>query len=255
MDTNKVDLNAPAFGDKAQKVVDIEKPVVVDTIKEPEALEEEEGKVRYSRFKSVNERRLQAEQLAEQYRQEAEELRSQRTVKPEESDDVPSYFLKMYGDRPETHEAWKLQKAHDEEVLERAELRAREALRSERTYESSRTNENVEVIDNNLDNLSDFVGRDLTVKEQSRILDIVDDYTPKDDDGNYQGPPIPFEKAWRIYELENQNANGSRIRSRTQVADQSGTRTEGEVAINEEQNKAFNPSWGSLDRAIKERLG
>ena len=255
MDQTKVDLNAPAFGDKAQKVVDIEKPEVVDTIKEPESLDEEEGKVRYSRFKSVNDRRIEAERLADQYRQEAEQLRSQRVEPKTETTDVPAWYLENYGDNANTRKAWANQAKHDEEVLERAEQRAREALRSERTYETSRTNENVEVIENNLDNLSDFVGRDLTEKEQSRILDIVDDMTPKDEDGNYQGPPIPFEKAWRIHELENQNANGSRIRSRNQAASQSGVRTEGEATINEEQNKNFNPSWGSLDRAIKDRLG
>lgn len=53
-----------------------------------------------------------------------------------------------------------------------------------------------------LEQLAIHVGRQLTKEERDEVLDIVHEYTPKDSDGYYLVPIIPFEKAWQIYKLK-----------------------------------------------------
>ena len=62
---------------------------------------------------------------------------------------------------------------------------------------------NIKIIDARFYELADTLGRPLTENEQADILDIVDEYTPKGDDGMYLYPPIPFDYAWQIYEIKN----------------------------------------------------
>lgn len=63
---------------------------------------------------------------------------------------------------------------------------------------------NVAEIDKNLAALSRHVGRILSDEEQEAILDIVDEFMPKDEKGGYYWPLVSFEKAWEVYELRNQ---------------------------------------------------
>ena len=58
---------------------------------------------------------------------------------------------------------------------------------------------NIAYIDSCLEELSLLIGRNLTEEEQSGVLDIVDEYTPKDNDGNYLYSLLPFDYAWQIY--------------------------------------------------------
>lgn len=72
--------------------------------------------------------------------------------------------------------------------------------------ESLRVNENIGIIDKHLSGLCDYLGRLLTEEETNDILDIVDEYTPKDKDGDYLGPLLPFEYAWEIYKIQKEQA-------------------------------------------------
>jgi hypothetical protein len=71
-----------------------------------------------------------------------------------------------------------------------------------RQQEALRLKENVSEIDERLEDLVEYLGRELTEDETSAILDIVDEYTPKDKDGNYLVELLPFEYAWEIYEAK-----------------------------------------------------
>ena len=64
------------------------------------------------------------------------------------------------------------------------------------------TQENIEIIDERFDDLAKYIGRELTEEEQSALLDIVDEHTPKNSQGNYAIDLFPFEYAWRIYETK-----------------------------------------------------
>lgn len=262
-----VDLSKPAFGPDAEKVskpvddtttsqveeVTVEAPVQATetSVEEPET---EEQKVPYSRFRKFHDLARDAQREAEEWRAKAEALENRRTYEPVEREsepgEVPSYWKELYGDSDASNRAWKIQERSQQELMERAEQRALEAVQSERTQETQRVQQNEQTIDQNLEALGDYAGHDLTEKEQSAVLDIVDEYTPKAPDGSYLGATIPFEKAWDIYEMQQQIAKGPRVESRNKVASLTGSQTQGEPSI-DEKDKSFNPlDWGAYKKRI-----
>ena len=260
VDMSKVDLNAPAFGQGSQKLEDLmneaskansveEKEEVKVEEKEEEEIVEPVGetKVPYSRFKNVNEARREAEAEAEKWRARAEEL-EQIKYKPrgEDPSEMPASWVKLYGDSEASKEAWAVQEQREMEIERRAYEAGQRGAQELKQVEQQRLNENLSVIDENFEDLTAIIGRDLTEKEQSAILDIVDTYTAKDSEGNYAGQVMPFDKAWDIYELKQNSGKVAQRKSRDNVASLSGTNTQGEPDIKEEQNKNFNPlNWGA----------
>ena len=256
-----IDLSKPAWGPGSQKVEDLtEAPVasqaedvkVSGPVAPSDSVEEESGeqKVPYSRFKKFHDRALEAEREAAEWRARAESIVS-RTSEPE-TGEVPSYWTELYGDSDAAKRAWRIQERANEEIEIRAEQRAIEAVQSERHQESERISQNEDTIDENLEELSALVGRNLTDREQSDILDIVDEYTPKGRDGNYLGPTIPFDKAWEIYELKNSAVRGPRSEARDKVASLSGSQSRGDSSEDKtEQDKNWNPlDWNAWKKRL-----
>jgi hypothetical protein len=258
-----IDLNRPAFGKGAQTLEELKATITPDTAvaasevkeeveQESEETSVEENKVSYSRFKNVNAARREAEAEAERWRQKAEELESSRSREVDErSDEMPSYWTKLYGDSEASKEAWKIQQRREELIEQRAYEAGQRGAQELRRLENDRINENVSVIDESFEELSAFIGRDLTEKEQSAILDIVDDYTAKDDEGNYLGAVMPFEKAWEVYEMKNASSTSKTRQSRDNVASLTGTNTQGDTSVNTEKDKNFNPlDWNAYKKYI-----
>lgn len=262
----KVDLSKPAFGPDAQKVSElseevapvapqaeeaqVEEPVapVEPSVEEPT----EEQKVPYSRFKKFHDLAQEAQREAEEWRARAEELeRKESPRSASESGDVPSWWSELYGDTEASQKAWKIQERANQQLIEEARQQALEAVQGERQQETERVRTNEEIIDQNLERLSDYAGHELSEREQSAILDIVDEYTPKDDDGNYLGPTIPFEKAWDIYELKQTASKAPRVAARNKVAELTGSPTQGEPSVDQAKNESFNPlDWNAWKKRI-----
>lgn len=61
-----------------------------------------------------------------------------------------------------------------------------------------------EEITERLKDLYEFVGRELTRPERRRVIEIVEKYSPIDENGDYWSLEtlLPFEHAWIIYETE-----------------------------------------------------
>lgn len=260
MDKTKIDLNAPAFGAGAQKLEELindasrqsseeEKPEGESKV-ENEVETVVETQVPYSRFKKFHNEARQARAEAEEWRRKAESFEQQPAKRVvSESDDMPSSWRKLYGDSEASQEAWLLQKQREEEIVRQAYEAGQRGAEELELRQYQKIEGNVATIDENFEDLSDYVGRELTSKEQSAILDIVDDFTPKDEYGRYAGPLIPFEKAWEMYELKQDSAKVSQRRDRDNVASLSSTSSQGDTSVNEEQAKNWNPlargSWRS----------
>ncbi len=256
IDKSKLDLNKPAFGPDAQKLEDVvetkDEPTVVAEVapaeevkKEEEIVEpsEEESKVPYSRFKKFHDEAKHFQEEAEMWKAKAEAIRPAQVdeVKPDE------IWTKLYGDSPEAKEAYKLQQQREEALAQRYRDEALEAVRNQKYEEAERTEKNLETLDDHLEQVSAVAGRDLTEKEESAILDIIDDYTPKGADGNYSGAMLSPDKAWELYELKTQASLAPKRQSRDAVASLSGSPSQGESqAVKDERNKNFQPgNWGS----------
>ncbi len=260
----KIDLNAPAFGKGAQsptesgdEVVPAVEPVVEPAKIEPEVTttvveSDEDTKVPYSRFKKFHDAAKVAEEERDYWKQQAELLKEgQHTTTTTVTDDLPSQWVKLYGDSDASKEAWEVQKQLNAQILEQARQEARESLRDERTAELEREEGNLNRIDEGFDELTDIVGRKLSEAEQSAVLDIIDDYTPKDRNGDYAGEILPFDKAWEIYELKNQVSKVARNTSRDNVAALTGGTTKGDSSVKAEQEKNWNPfDWNAYKNRI-----
>lgn len=269
MEEKKVNLDAPAFGVGADKADTSETTTEISQIKElgqddaelvtrkdEEEVSDEEQKVPYSRFKTIADQKREAEERAIEASERYERLLAQReTVQQDVERPVDSVilesFIKLYGDNENTRKAAEIETQRIAYIEQRAEQKARE------TYEEVRTNEvkslarNESVIDNNLQDLQDYVGRKLTEEEQVGILEVVDEYTPKDADGNYSGDLLPFDKAMEIYELKNQSKGQASKRARSTVTRLTSGSSDGEPSGAEKVNKDYNPmDWNAYRRRI-----
>ncbi len=252
-DAKEIDLQAPAFGPGSQKIepkveapeVPEEKPVVEE---EPEEVAEAtESKVPYSRFKKFHDRALEAEEEAAHWRRIAEQGESPAKVESE----VPAFWTELYGDSPAAQRAWEIQSEQNEALMAKAQEKAIEAVRNERYQEEERVEKNVEYLDEGIESLSDTLGRPLTQKEESALLDIIDEFTPKDEDGNYAGSIIPFEKAWEIYELKNGSTSNQVKSSRDAIASLSGSQSQGVPSQKAEDDKGFDPrDWNAWKKLV-----
>lgn len=258
LDKTKLDLNAPAFGQGAQSLKDLE-PAESSVeegqgVKEEEESVEPEGetKVPYSRFKKFHDEAKQAREEAEEWRRRVEELESQRQPyrEPEETTDMPSYWRELYGDSEASQKAWQIQKRRDEEIFQAAYEAGLKGAEELEVKQQKALESNINVIDENFEMLAGALGRELTAKEQSAVLDIVDDFTPKDEKGRYVGPLISFEKAWEMYELKNSASSLNKKQSRDSVASLSAMSSQG-GDVSSESKKDFTPgAW----RSWKNRL-
>lgn len=253
---DKIDLNVPWTTPGTQNIEETDDADAepVERTEEPEGdePEDEPARVKYSRFKKFHDLALEAQAEAERWKAIAETRETKVEPEVDYQDEAYKLWIENYGDTEASHKAWKNQLKINEALSSRALSRAREeaieAVRNERYEEAARTEKNIDAIDNGFDELGDELGRDLSAKEQSALLDIIDDYTPKDRDGNYAGPIMSFDRAWKIYSLENKSARSSSISSRNSIASISGSQSQGSPSASE-RDKNFNPlDWGAVTR-------
>lgn len=260
MERKEIDLNVPAFGEGSQPADFMEAVAPIDSsVEEPEEEpeieqepkpSEEENKVPYSRFKKFHERAIEAERQARELQARLEAMNQKEETPANSNSDVPDWWEEMYGDSEASKKAYQIHQRQEEETIRRAEERAIAALQERSEREAKQTEANIAQIDEAFEDLSAYVGRELTEKEQSSLLDIVDEYTPKDENGNYLGAIISIDKAWEIYELKNEATKAPQRQSRNNVASLSSSNSSGEPDA-EEKNKSFNPlAWGDWRKRL-----
>ena len=252
-DKNKIDLDAPAFGENAQKMDSITSDSSSDDSQSEERVEvKEEQKVPYSRFKMVQQRAIEAEREANEARERYNQFleRQEQTVRNQNNNSTPDKdWIEMFGDSEASKRAFQIDLKRREDLEERAMQRALEAVENREIREIQQTEDNVNTIDERLEDLSAIVGRDLTKREEEALLEIVDDYTPKDNRGNYAGDLIPFDKAWEIYELKNASVSASTRKSRDSVSGISSARSEGDTSISGRNVRPL--SWSSYQDRLR----
>lgn len=280
---SKVNLDSPAFGEGAatinpdQKENDTaqasqaesgdEKSAEAAIIKpasggeKPDVTSDDEGqKVPYSRLQSVIEARREAERKAEEAEQRYQELLASRNSDTNRNQgdgqtyagSLPEWWVKLYGDSEESKQAYGYELERQRQIREEARQEAIEAVRQERAQEGQVLAENERTIDNKLEDLALTLGRDLTDKEETAVLDIVDEYTPKDENGNYAGDLIPFDKAYEIYELRQSKATGKVNKARQTPTALTSARSESEsVTTKEKDDSDWNPlDWNSWRKRV-----
>ncbi len=221
---------------------------------------EEENKVSYSRFKNVHTRYREAEKRAAELEARLQELESSRADRIER--EAPSFegrkwesWKKLYGDSPEARDAFKTWMEDfappDESYIQQV---AAEAYEQQVRNEERRIASNERTLDDQLEDLSISLGRDLTEDEQVAVLDIMDEFSAKDEDDRILSL-YPAEKAWEMYEIQSQGSRSPRIQSRNKVAALTGSGTRGDVSATgrAKEDKEFDPRWEALDASLNRR--
>lgn len=277
IDMSKVNLDAPAFstevpkeestseiatteasqaqsGEEKELPTSGGEPVVVPS-------DEEEQRVPYSRMKAVVDRAREAEQRAlelEERLARREQEPRERPYEPTDSGEVkpfggslPRYWVGMYGDDERSRLGYSYELERQTAIREEVRREAIETVREERSTESKILAQNEQTIDERLEDLSYSLGRDLTEAEESALLDIVDEYTPKDQDGNYAGDLIPMDKAYEIFTMKQSQGSQRNSRGRREATVATGSRTQSESTGTEKDNTDWNPrDWNSWRKKI-----
>lgn len=239
----EADTSAKAFED----TTDPTKPVETTDAQQGQQEEDEEveeQKVPRSRFKkTLDERNAYRERLQEMEAQIAQ-LQESKSYEDITTSDVPSEWKELYGDSEVAVKAYKLQLKLNERREEELIQKAKQAFERDIRMETMQLEENEEIIDDQLADLSEMKGIKLTPKMEEDILTIVDKYSPVGQDGKYiPGAMFSFEDAFEIY-MERQ---GNKVRqtqtARKQVAALQGNTTGDDVGSTSSNN--YNPGWDS----------
>lgn len=201
-------------------------------------------RVPYSRFETVQERAIRAEErlaiLEEQSKARDENTDSYDNIS------VPDEWKELYGDSDEARKAYAIQLRLNEKNAEETTKKVLESIKQEQIEQEQVAKQNLEYIESNIARLEESLGKKLTEAEESSILDIQDEFTPKDNDGNYLAPLLDAEKAYEIYTLRGSTAKAEKSQIRRKVVSITSSNSEGESS-----NKAFEnyrPGEGGLWR-------
>lgn len=201
----------------------------------------DKARVPYSRFESVHERAIRAEERAKILEEQLANA-SQKTVESEDIE-LPAEWVELYGDSDAAKRAYTLQLGLNERLIETAENKVLERIQNQAKEEQEMLEKNLEYIEDSLASFQDKLGRPLTESEESSILDIQDEFTPKGEDGKYLAPLFSPEKAYEIYELRNAAAKAQKVQAKRGVVSLTGASSEGEVSTSFAN---YNPNaWGS----------
>lgn len=203
----------------------------------------DKARIPYSRFETVNEAKIRAEERNKILEEELAKLKVSKDSN-EDVEEPPKEWLILYGDSPEAREAWKIQLNISQQLEEKAAEKAYERIAAREQEEAKIFEQNLESIEDSLIEFQEkILKRDLTETEENAILDIQDEFTPKGEDGKYLAPLLSPDKAFEIYNLRQQTANKTKSIARKRVVSLTGAGTEGNVS---NSSADFNPSqWGS----------
>jgi hypothetical protein len=196
----------------------------------------DEARIPYSRFEKVNERALRAEERLKI-------LEEQMTAKTETKSnelEMPEEWIELYGNSDAAKRAYELQLKREEKLQEQLI----ERIEAQKKQEEETIKNNISYIDQQLTEFQGKLGRKLSETEENAILDIQDEFTQKDANGNYLTQLLSPEKAYEIYSLRQEKTIMAKKQAKNRVLSVTGAGSESEVDTT--SNADFNPSaWGS----------
>lgn len=275
IDGVEIDFNARAFGeDPVTSKVDSSEDAAADAsqAKSGEEGEEEqpssgaepvvdEQKVPYSRMKAVIERARQSDRdredalgrLAEYERGNRINSRTPDRSNEPYADAITNRIKKLYGyDEAGVTDAQRkivdgiieTELNHVKTFEDIAERKALEVI--DRRDNSSRSEQvaNERAIEENIEDFSLNLGRDLTDDEEANLLEIADKYSPVGDDGKYlSGEPLPLDRAWEIYEMQLASKGQQSKKARSQATAATSARSDGETTVEPAQGEWYPGRW------------
>jgi hypothetical protein len=141
---------------------------------------------------------------------------------------LPSYWVKLYGDSEPSKEAFQLRQQELKEERETLRAGLREDMQREQVESEQRTEATVTNWSEQIDDFAAANKRKFTDTDTDALLDVMDELTPKDTDGNYIVEPIQYlAQAVELNDLRKEKAQASTKASREKTARLTGAKSEG----------------------------
>ena len=193
----------------------------------PDKPVEEEEKVPKSRFLTMHQRAVEAEKALRAFEAERASQPVQREpIADDES--LKKFYVDTFGEGELTENLYQNELARLSSIEEKAAERAYERLSQREAQDAELIDQRVQSFDRAFEELSVVEGKDFTDDEQVAMLDIVEEYSPKDAQGKLIGEfLLPLDKAYEIYQLQSQPKVEAKKTERNAVAALSGARSEG----------------------------
>ncbi len=187
----------------------------------------EEEKVPKSRFLTMHQRAVEAEKALRAF--EAEKAnRSEPVQSLGEDEDLKKFYTDTFGEGELTEKLYKNELARLASIEEKAAERAFERFNRMGQEQEEVINQRVESFDRAFEELGIVEGKDFSDEEQVALLEIVEEYSPKDKDGKLIGDfLLPLDRALEIYKLKAEPIVQAKKQERNAVASLSGARSEG----------------------------
>lgn len=231
----EIEEEAPVDEEPVKKV---EEKVSASTDEDAAA---DKARIPYSRFETVNEEKIRAQ---ERVKYLEEQLASKTPEAQTEELDLPSEWVELYGNSDEAKRAYGLQMSLNERMQEQAAQKAVEMIEGRKTDQEKIVQENLQVIEQELTSFSDTLGRKLTEGEENAILNIQDEFTPKDEDGRYLSKLLSPDKAFEIHTLRQAQTVAKTKQSKNRVLAVTGANSEADSS--NASGKDYNSqAWGS----------
>jgi hypothetical protein len=199
----------------------------VETEPEEAVAETEEEKVPKSRFLTMHQRAIEAEKALRQF--EAERANSPEPAAQIATDeDLHRFYVETFGEGELTEKLYQNELARLASIEEKAAERAFERFSKMGEEQEKVISARVESFDRAFEELSVLEGKEFSDDEQVALLDIVEEYSPKDKDGKLIGDYLlPLDKAYEIYKVKHTPVVQAKRTERNQVASLQGARSEG----------------------------
>lgn len=209
----------------------------------------DEEKVPKSRFRKTRdeliELRHKDELRDEQFRRleaELENVRSSSRVSSSNGD-MPAWWSERWGDSEQSKASWETYNHTMKEELRSLREDLKNEDRAERQARQEREQAVSAAFDDQLETLEDSLGKSLSDKQAAELLGIVEEYSPTDDEGNFESF-ISLDKAYEIFDLRQR---GSRGTSKDRLSRIAATTSQGDATAAPSANP---PQWGDWRRRI-----
>jgi hypothetical protein len=220
----------PAAESVPEEAVKVEPEIVEEpkpeVVAEPELVEEE--KVPKSRFLTMHQRAVEAEKALRAF--EAERANAPEKVAPIADDaDLKKFYTETFGDTELANKLYQNELSRLSSIEEKAAERAYERLSNREKENEQLIEQRVQSFDDAFEELAIVEGKtEFTDEEQVAMLDIVENYSPKDSEGNLIADfLLPLDKAYEIYKLNAEPVVQAKKAQRNAVASLSGAKSEG----------------------------
>ncbi len=198
-------IKGPSLSDMTQAE---EKTEVLEAEEEETESGGKKVRIPVSRLKTLTSKVSELEAQLQESKSYAERVAAlEAQLNSNKDDELPDWWKEAYGDSDVSRQGYKNQQRIMREELIRVTKEQEAQRQAEEAEREARISSIEQSFDEQMDELSETIGRELTATQKSELLDIVGEYSPQEN-GRYVAY-MPVSKAYDIWQ-KGQNVNNGK---------------------------------------------